>query len=336
MAAVSAIHPRGRRCRSSSRRAGLGGVSKTDATRAYRQAQRALTYTVTRPAAAQAAAAAAAAGRVNVPGTVAGRTVGSLTPEQALQVSLARDPNNDRSLLRQQSRVRPQPGRVPATPPRPRAKARGRRSSRRSWTGFYANDLTSTLSTIASIQSAGTKAAAAALHLPGGVGGSGSGALRLPGQVGGSGATSLRELHPPSRDRRRGAAGVQRPVSSVPQGLQVDLLRSRLTGKSMVATLKAVRAAARKALRTQKLSWEAQTNAYNAIIDVNQQLGNTATQFAVRYRRSLRGTQPAYAAAAGGVVIHGGLHLHGIQDVTQLENELEARAKRRPRPRRGR
>jgi hypothetical protein len=37
----------------------------------------------------------------------------------------------------------------------------------------------------------------------------------------------------------------------------------------------------------------------------------------------------------GGVTINGGLHLHGVQDVRGLENELTRRGQQRPQTRRG-
>jgi hypothetical protein len=68
--------------------------------------------------------------------------------------------------------------------------------------------------------------------------------------------------------------------------------------------------------------------------------GMTAAQAAARIAATHPGVRRSdidvYAGvAAGGVVVNGGLHLHGVQNVKQLEDELHKRAKARPHVRRG-
>ena len=50
-----------------------------------------------------------------------------------------------------------------------------------------------------------------------------------------------------------------------------------------------------------------------------------------------RGTVPGGTSGqfTGGIVIHGGVHMHGVQDVAGLENQITKRAKARPHTRRG-
>ena len=256
-----------------------------------------------------------------------------LPPNRSSRSRFARDPNNV-GLLQQQAAYDPFcPGRVPATPPRPRERTRARRSSRRSLAGFY-NDLTSTVSTIASIQAAGTSKAAAAAR---------TAALHLPGHVGGSGATSLSRFNAIHLPGAVGGSGGYSGQFNVPPGLQVDLAREQATGRSMTATLKAVRAAAWKALRTEKLAWDQRKAAYDAITEVNQQLASSAKAATDTFRQQRRravalagaqglGYQYAYAA---GPTIHIE-HFHSnASSPKALEEELARRANARAHVRRG-
>lgn len=67
-----------------------------------------------------------------------------------------------------------------------------------------------------------------------------------------------------------------------------------------------------------------------------QQTAQLRTAIAVRGPRGEAPTPGAQGALAGaGVVIQGDLHLHGVQDVPGMENQLHKRAKGRPATRRG-
>jgi len=242
-----------------------------------------------------------ATGRGVSAGVAAGLTgrarpaVTALTGYQQLQLGLAADPNSIALLQQQAAHDRA------AIAFAARLRARGTINNAKyvQEVTAYENDLTSTLSTITSIQStAASKAAAAA----------------------------------------RKAAEARKKASefTVPLTLQVAEARAQALGGGapLERVERVIRRAAERALKSGRLSLEAQVNAWNTIAQVNDALKKQNDQFVIKYRRTLRGTQPAYQS--GGVVIHGGLHLHGIQDVNQLEYELEARAKRRPQPRRGR
>ena len=274
-----------------------------------------------------------------LPGTVAGRTVGNLTPAQQLQVALARDPNNI-GLLNQQAASDRNAiaflNRLHA-----RGKGPGAAKLASELAGFY-SDLTSTLGTIASIQSAAADkvkqardAAARArakqlrADIPGSVSGTGYGvdpwmAVGIPGHVSGSGFV--------------GRASYQTPL-----GLQVALAREQATGSGMGATLRAARAAARRAIASGKLSLQAQIEAWNEIASLNDQLKNTAKAAKDTYRQQ-RGRAVALAGAQGmgyqyayaaGPTIHIE-HFHSnASNPKALEEELARRANARAHVRRG-
>ena len=276
-----------------------------------------------------ASAAAAAAGRST-----------QLTPEQRLQIALAASPNNigllqqqagfDRSSIAFLQRLHAQ------------GKGPGPTKLASELEGFY-NDLNSMLSTIQGINQAAAdkiaatrkksadaakkasdaakKAAAAALAA--------TRAAIGRAALGVSGSFALHGLSVPELQ-----------AFNVPAGIQLAEARTTATGNTagFDKALRSARTAARRALKSGRLSIQAQIDAWNAIADVNQQLANQAKKTSVDVTKRHQAPLPrAFAlAGGGGLTINGGLHLHGIQDVANLENELEARAKRRPQPRRGR
>ena len=265
------------------------------------------------------------------------------TPEEKLQIALAQSPNNIGLLQQQAAHDRASIAFLQKL----HAAGKGPSASKLApeLQGFY-NDLNSQLSTIASIQAAAASKTAAARKKAADAAKKAAAEAkqdevearkmiaRLIGRQHESPEQYVARAEKPGSFERLGPLMVSSYGES--PAIQVALAREQALGKSQTQTLKAARAAAWRALRSGKLLWQAQKEAYDEITSVNQQLTKGTTDFVVKYRRSFRGTQPAYAGAGGGVVINGGLHLHGIQDMTQLENALEARAKRRPRPRRGR
>jgi hypothetical protein len=136
-----------------------------------------------------------------------------------------------------------------------------------------------------------------------------------------------------------------------------------------------------RAIRSGKLSLQAQIDAWNEIASINDQLKSSANDatdkaattadqaarsslrlfhrlsasgFVNRFGSGLSGAQkrrlevgfamtgPGGTLPVGrsgqftaGLVINGGVHMHGVQDVAGLENELAKRAKARPAIRRG-
>ena len=257
--------------------AGIGGASSQAAAAAYKAAVRAMTYTVTRPAAARAATIAAAGGAARA--TAAGGY--PVLSDQALALgypSLASALAAGRAGSAQpRFRI---PSTVAGTAVIPGVAAFGRTETR----GFTA----------------------------------GLGAyLRQYGMIG----------------------QYQEPL-----GLQVALSRAGALGLDQSGILRRIRAAARKALDSGRLALAAQQQAWDIITSINQQLAQQAIGGATKYRHIQRAvftvgaSSDAYAGAyrPRTVVINGGLHLHGVQDVGAMESALEARAKRRPHPRRGR
>jgi hypothetical protein len=307
--------------------AGLGGISASAAATAYQAAVKAATYTVTQPTGTQRAAA------FNVPGTVGGRAqvaAPQLTPAQRLQIALAADPTNI-GLLRQQAAMDRQ--RI-AFLQHIHAQGRGPMGSQyvQELTAFY-NDLNSTINQIASIRTKAANALKKHLHLPGVVSGTGT----VPG-LAAFGRTETRGFAA-GLNAYLGAYG---PITGwqAPMSLQIAQARAGAFGTTadQNTVLRRIRAAAMRALHSGRLVGQGWIDVYNAIASINQQLAQQTNQYVIKFRRTAQGLVPnrTPAYATGGVVIHGGLHLHGVQDMTSLENQLEARAKRRPQPRRGR
>jgi hypothetical protein len=126
-----------------------------------------------------------------------------------------------------------------------------------------------------------------------------------------------------------GTIGIQQFTE--PIGLQLAEARAGALGQPLRPILVKMRAAARAALKAGNLSIQAQIEAWNEITSINQQLTKSAKGFT----NDIAQAKPYSLTRGGGVVINGGVHLHGVQDMTQLENQLEARAKARPKVRRG-
>lgn len=154
-----------------------------------------------------------------------------------------------------------------------------------------------------------------------------------------------------------------------PLKLQLALAKAEALGKPTEAILRKMRDAARKALASGKLGLQGQIDAWNEIKNINDQLAGQAKteltkfrhagmravlsgldltrdqQTALGFRIAQRGpggsipgyNSPAFAASGpqgGTYVINGGLHLHGVQNPRDLEEQLQRRAKQRPRSRR--
>jgi hypothetical protein len=172
--------------------------------------------------------------------------------------------------------------------------------------------------------------------------------LRFPGRVSGTGAIPGLAAFAGSETRGfaaglHGYLGAYGPITGWQPSMALQIAQARAGAFGTTAdqnqVLRRIRAAAMRALKSGRLVGQAWIDVYTAIENINQQLAQQTSQYVIKFRRTAHGLvpnrTPAYAGA-GGVVIHGGLHLHGVQDMTSLENALEARAKRRPRPRRGR
>lgn len=158
---------------------------------------------------------------------------------------------------------------------------------------------------------------------------------------------------------------------AVPLALQVAQARDAALGKdsALKRVLEKIKAVALKALKSGKLGFQGQLDAWNAIASVNDQLKNqvrkAATKFkhvnvgkivagldslsrsdALRLRQQLAqvgaggtipsGRTPAFAGAGGGggITFNAPVHFHGVQNVKQMEDELQKRARQRPAPRR--
>lgn len=155
----------------------------------------------------------------------------------------------------------------------------------------------------------------------------------------------------------------------VPLALQVADARAQALGLPEKSILEKIRAVAQKALKSGRLGLQGQLDAWNEIGQLNDELkqkvqgdltkfkhvntaaivaglGLTADQLrAERVRLAQVGAggtvpgkrTPAFAGATGGggFTINGGLHLHGVQNLRQLEDELEKRRRSRPSLRRG-
>jgi hypothetical protein len=130
----------------------------------------------------------------------------------------------------------------------------------------------------------------------------------------------------------------------VPMNLQIAQARAGAFGTPAAQTsvLRRIRAAAEKALHSGRLVGQAWIDVYDTIASINQQLQQQAIGGATKFRHISRAVftvgahTDAYAYGGARTVVIHNLNLHGIQDINALESQLEARAKRRPQPRRGR
>jgi hypothetical protein len=312
--------------------AGLGGFSAGAARAAYRAAIRRNVYTVTGFGTVGGATAGLGGPRIGIPGA-SGTVYGPQTAYQRLQVAVAADPNNIGLLGQQAAHDRS------AIAFAKTLQARGVLGGQKltdTLTRYY-NDLTSTLGQIQSIQDAAAaktkaaadKAAAAQRRAEAEAKRRAAAAARVLAknqQVSEAIAQDfLRGIKP-------GTLGVSlAPSFAEPLGLQLAEARAGALGQPLRPILIKMRAAARKALASGRLAVQAQIEAYNEITNINQQLKGAAKGFS----NDIAQAKPYSLTRGGGVVINGGVHLHGIQDMQQLENQLEARAKARPKVRRG-
>ena len=291
-------------------------------------------------------------GRVNVPGGLAGSyPTGAYTPEQKLQIALAASPNNIGLLRQQAGHDRAaiaflQKLHAAGKGPAPKTLAA-------ELEGFY-SDLNSQLSTIAGIQSAAAsktaaarkKAAAAAKKAAAEAKQDAVEARKMIARLIGRQHESPEQYV--ARAERPGAFERLGPLHlasyNVPASLQLTLAREQATGSSQTATLQAARAAARKALRSGRLSLQAQIEAWNEISSLNQQLASSAKGASDTFRQQrnravtlahAQGADYQFAYARGGPVIHIE-HFHSsASNPAALENELVKRARARPHVRRG-
>jgi hypothetical protein len=209
-------------------------------------------------------------------------------------------------------------------------------------TGFY-NDLNSTLSTIAGIQKSAADAAKR----------SADAAKRHADAVKRAAARALAARQRTAEAVARDYLGHVGPLGfrlttqfALSPELQLADARAQALGDTsqIQSVARRMRRAAYRALGSGRLAWEAQIQAWQIIGQANSALAQQAIGGATRFQHVSRAvitvgaSSDAYAGAyrPRTVVINGGVHLHGVHDVAALENALEARAKRRPQPRRGR
>ena len=259
------------------------------------------------------------------------------TPEEKLLIALSRSPNNI-GLLRQQAAYDQHQvaflNRLQAS-----GKGPGPAAIASEIEGFN-SDRSSRLSTIAGIQSASaSKTAAAAAKAKAALAAMNSSVASILGHAGplGLSPAALRKAFNQEQEKLYGSY-------STPHALQLALVREQALGTSQEATLKAARAAARKALRSGKLMWQAQIDAYNEIISVNDQLKNSATAVKDTYRQQrARAVSLAHAQGAGyqfayadaGPRVHIENFYSTAANPRALEDQLLRRAKARSHVRRG-
>jgi hypothetical protein len=162
--------------------------------------------------------------------------------------------------------------------------------------------------------------------------------LRLPGRISGAVATPGL-MRPPQRVS--GSYQFYRPSFDFPAGLQLQQARAEALGLSIRPILLRMRAAAYRALHSGRLAVEAQTQAWDAIKSINDQLKQGAQDAARAQRRqALRygaaaGSQYQFAYARGGPTIHIEHFYSSASNPRALENDLVRRAKARAHVRRG-
>jgi hypothetical protein len=175
--------------------------------------------------------------------------------------------------------------------------------------------------------------------------------LRVPARV--AGTATIPGLAAFGRTETAGfAAGLHSylgafgPITGwqVPMGLQIAQARAGAFGTTadQASVLRRIRASATRMLHSGRLVGQAWIDVYDTIAGINQQLAAQAIGGATRFRHISRAVftvgahTDAYAYGGARTVVIHNLNLHGIQDINALESQLEARAKRRPQPRRGR
>jgi len=158
--------------------------------------------------------------------------------------------------------------------------------------------------------------------------------LGLPGRVSGVVPSSI-------PGRVSGAYQFLRPSFDFSARLQLQQARAEALGQSLRPVLLAMRRAAYRALHSGRLAIEAQTDAWNAIAQLNGQLKQGAQNAARAQRRqALRygraaGAEYQFAYARGGPTIHIEHFYSAASSPRALENELARRARARAHVRRG-
>lgn len=161
-------------------------------------------------------------------------------------------------------------------------------------------------------------------------------------------AEAFRELRRARRVRLRQAAEAARTAVEDRAAFNVEKTGATKTLKDDLAALRRYNALLTRRIKgghgTLDLERE-QFHVQMQIADVLKQQADLAKKTkkrlgvdVTRFQKTARGQFVLAGAAGGGrgVVISGGVHLHGIQNVSQLENELQRRAKQRSQPRRRR
>jgi hypothetical protein len=131
-------------------------------------------------------------------------------------------------------------------------------------------------------------------------------------------------LGPTGQERVPGAAALRRELD------QVSELPLGKKGRSTVERI-------RRLIRTnfKSLTLEVRTVVKQMLDDLHQQLDKSSSVDVTRFQETARGQLTLAGARPGGaLVIQGGIHLHGVQNVKELENELARRRKQRAHARR--
>jgi hypothetical protein len=143
------------------------------------------------------------------------------------------------------------------------------------------------------------------------------------------------------QDELRRQAAAAAGQFQMPPGLELQQARAEALGLSLRPILLRMRAAAYRALHSGRLAIQAQTDAWNAIKGINDQLKQGADKAARAQRRQQAqlgvayGTSYQFAQARGGPTIHIEHFYSSTQNPRQLENELVRRARARAYVRRG-
>jgi hypothetical protein len=140
-------------------------------------------------------------------------------------------------------------------------------------------------------------------------------------------------LGPGGEDLVPGVTNLKKQLASVTDAISgsfLDTSKTRQKIQSIRAVLKAGVGNISKDVRQtiQQMIADLRDKLNQAKVDV------TKFQTAGRGQFTLAGAHPHGTAGAGGIVVNGGIHLHGIQNVKELENALAKRTKQRAHKRR--
>lgn len=135
-------------------------------------------------------------------------------------------------------------------------------------------------------------------------------------------------LGPTGEDLTPGVKNLKRQLRDVRKAIDDTFLDTR-KNRSLLAGIKKVLADPGGVTDTVRAKIR------DIIADLKNQL-KTATVDVTKFQQTARGQFTLAGAHPGGqLTIHGGIHLHGVQDIRQLENQLAKRAKTRAHARRG-